>query len=243
MGKLIAFYVSALRGAHSLGDVSSCGHSGGIPTGFNHPAQSWRVTFAPTRVTSHRKYINSGGNLCKKSFQRSRWRGDLKAIRIPRENQPTFFGLGLHWRGATNQGLEIIALEVEFGEVEARVAALLRAMILERLHGLSDPQAEEPLKDRLSYQRFVQLDTPETVPDESTTCRLRQWLIACGPQAQAACTGQVPDTDACYTHKYSRSYYGYKAHVSSGGDHQPVRTAVRYCTLAGPVIEPVVVPD
>jgi IS5 family transposase len=49
---------------------------------------------------------------------------------------------------------------------------------------LSDPQAEEQLKDRLSFQKFVQLDAHETVPDETTICRFRQRLIECGLHAE-----------------------------------------------------------
>jgi IS5 family transposase len=198
-------------------------------------------------------------------------------MQTPRENQATFFDLAVQQRGATNRVLQTITREVDFGPAEERVSAtygqggrpacrvgvLLRVMILQHLYGLSDPQAEEQLKDRLSFQKFVQLDAHETVPDETTICRFRQRLIACGlheellglfntqleargylvkrvtlvdativessrkrPDAHAARTGQAPDTDARYTRKYNRSYYGYKAHVSSDGEHQLVRTAV-----------------
>ena len=194
-----------------------------------------------------------------------------------RENQPSFFDLAVQQRGASNRVLETITREIDFTEAETRVAAtysdggrpacrvgvLLRVMILQHLYGLSDPQAEEQLKDRLSFQKFVQLDTHETVPDETTICRFRQRLIECRlheellallntqleargyiikrttlvdatlvessrkrPDAQAAHTGQAPDTDARYTRKYHQSYYGYKAHVSSDGEHQLVRAAV-----------------
>lgn len=194
-----------------------------------------------------------------------------------RENQPTFFDLAVQQRGGSNPVLETIAREVDFTEAEQRVAAtysergrpacrvgvLLRVMILQHLYGLSDPQAEEQLKDRLSFQKFVQLDAHEAVPDETTICRFRRRLIECGlheqlltllnqqleargyivkrttlvdatlvessrkrPDAQAARTGQAPDADARYTLQYSRSYYGYKAHVSSDGEHQLIRTAL-----------------
>ncbi|HSY28735.1 MAG TPA: IS5 family transposase [Burkholderiaceae bacterium] len=194
-----------------------------------------------------------------------------------RESQPTFFDLAVQQRGGSNRILETIAREVDFSQAEALVAAtygqggrpacrvgvLLRVMILQHLYGLSDPQAEEQLKDRLSFQKFVQLDTHETVPDETTICRFRQRLIECRlherlldllngqleargyivkrttlvdatliessrkrPDAQMARTGQAPDADARYTHKYSKSYYGYKAHVSSDGEHQLIRIAV-----------------
>jgi IS5 family transposase len=115
-----------------------------------------------------------------------------------RENQPTFFDLAVQQRGSANHVLETITREVDFSEAEQRVAAtysqggrpacrvgvLLRVMILQHLYGLSDPQAEEQLKDRLSFQRFVQLDTHEAVPDETTICRFRQRLIECGLHEQ-----------------------------------------------------------
>jgi IS5 family transposase len=136
-------------------------------------------------------------------------------------------------------------------------------MILQHLYGLSDPQAEEQLKDRLSFQKFVQLDTHEAVPDETTICRFRQRLIECGlheellgllnaqlearglivkrvtlvdatlvessrkrPEVTAVAQGRAPDADATYTINHRKSYYGYKAHVSSDGAHQLIRAAV-----------------
>ena len=198
-------------------------------------------------------------------------------MQTPPDNQPTFFDLAVQQRGAVNRVLETIAREVDFSEAEARVAAtysfggrpacrvgvLLRVMILQHLYGLSDPQVEEQLQDRLSFQKFVQLAAHEAVPDETTICRFRQRLIKCKlheqllallnsqleargyivkrttlvdatlvessrkrPDAQVARAGQAPDADARYTRKYSQSYYGYKAHVSSDGEHQLIRRAL-----------------
>jgi IS5 family transposase len=195
----------------------------------------------------------------------------------PRENQPTFFDLAVAQRGGANRVLETIAREVDFTAAEQRVAAtygqggrpacrvgvLLRVMILQHLYGLSDPQAEEQLRDRLSFQKFAQLDTHEAVPDETTICRFRARLIACGlheellglfnaqleargyilkrttlvdatliessrrrPDATAAAEGRAPDADASYTRKYRQSFYGYKAHLSSDGEHHLIRAAV-----------------
>ena len=194
-----------------------------------------------------------------------------------RENQPTFFDLAVQQRGGSNPVLETIAREVDFSQAEAQVAAtygqggrpacrvgvLLRVMILQHLYGLSDPQAEEQIKDRLSFQKFVQLDTHEAVPDETTICRFRQRLIECHlhedllgllnsqleargyivkrttlvdatlvessrqrPDVEAAQNGTAPDADASYTRKYGCSYYGCKAHLSSDGQHQLIRSAV-----------------
>ncbi len=194
-----------------------------------------------------------------------------------RQDQPTFFDLAVERRGAANRVLETITQVVDFTEAEQRVGAtygvggrpasragvLLRVMILQHLYGLSDPQAEEQLKDRLSFQKFVQLDAQEAVPDETTICRFRQRLIQCGlheqllelvnrqleargyivkrttlvdatlvessrkrPDAQLADQGLAPDAEASYTRKYGQSFYGYKAHISSDGEHQLIRTAV-----------------
>ena len=198
-------------------------------------------------------------------------------MQTKRENQITFFDMAIQQRGAANKVLEVIAREVDFSQAEqqvattyatggrpaCRVAVLLRAMILQHLYGLSDPQTEAQIKDRLSFQKFVQLDQHEAVPDETTICRFRQRLIQSGlhesllgllnqqleargyilktttivdatiiessrqrPEVEAARHGTAPDADASYTRKYGRSYYGYKAHVSSDGEHQLIRSAI-----------------
>jgi len=114
------------------------------------------------------------------------------------DKQASFFDMAVQQRGGANRVLETIAREVDFGPAEERVAAtyssggrpacrvgvLLRIMILQHLYGLSDPQAEEQLKDRLSFQKFVQLGVDERVPDETTICRFRQRLIASGLHEQ-----------------------------------------------------------
>jgi transposase, IS5 family len=194
-----------------------------------------------------------------------------------RNNQPTFFDMAVQQRGAANTVLETITREVDFTQAEQRVSAtysaggrpacrvgvLLRIMILQHIYNLSDPQAEEQIKDRLSFQKFIQLDTHEAVPDETTICRFRQRLIECHlheqllgllnsqleargyivkrttlvdativessrkrPEVQAVADGTAPDSDASYTRNASRSFYGYKAHISSDGQHQLIRSAV-----------------
>src|ERR1041385_2131642 len=194
-----------------------------------------------------------------------------------REPQTTFFDLAVQQRGSVNQVLETIAREVDFGPAEERVATtysqggrpacrvgvLVRIMILQHLYGLSDPQAEAQIQDRLSFQKFVQLDAQEAVPDETTICRFRQRLMAAGletelldlfnrqleargyivkrttlvdatliessrkrPGVAAVADGSAPDAQASYTRKHARSYYGFKAHISSDGEHQLIRRAV-----------------
>jgi len=196
----------------------------------------------------------------------------------PKQNkQSSFFDLAIEQRSTTNRVLETIDREVDFSQAEARVSAtygrggrpacrvgvLLRVMILQHLYNLSDPQAEEQIKDRLSFQKFVQLGAQEAVPDETTICRFRQRLIQCGlheqllallntqleargyivkrttlvdativessrqrPDPAAAANGSAPDAQASYTRNNYRSFYGYKAHLSSDLEHNLIRTAL-----------------
>ncbi|HEX4141396.1 MAG TPA: transposase, partial [Candidatus Methylacidiphilales bacterium] len=97
-------------------------------------------------------------------------------------------------RRRPNEVREKIAALVDFSEAEKRLeatyselgrpghraAVLLRVMLLQHLYGLSDPQAEAQLGDRLSFQKFVGLRAGEAVPDETTICRFRQRMIAAG---------------------------------------------------------------
>ncbi len=121
-----------------------------------------------------------------------------KHMQTTQDKQTTFFEMAVQQRGGVNPVLETITREVDFTEAEARVAAtyraggrpacrvglLLRVMILQHLYGLSDPQVEAQLQDRLSFQKFVQLGASEAVPDETTICRFRQRLIDCGLHEQ-----------------------------------------------------------
>ena len=54
--------------------------------------------------------------------------------------------------------------------------ALFKMSLLQHCYGLSDPQCEEMVADRLSWRRFVGLGLQEAVPDETTLVRFRQRL-------------------------------------------------------------------
>jgi IS5 family transposase len=186
------------------------------------------------------------------------------------DGQSTFFDMAVGQRGGGNRLLETITKIVNFEEAERalgetyslrgrpghRVSVMLRIMILQHLYGLSDPQAEEQVGDRLSFQKFAGLTAEECIPDETAICRFRERLINCqlherlleilNHQLQAAgylvkCTtlvdatmiessrkrpnyesvldGTAPDKEARYSRKHGRTYYGYKAHVSTNGKH------------------------
>ena len=58
--------------------------------------------------------------------------------------------------------------------------ALFKMSLLQHCYGLSDPQCEELVNDRLSWRRFVGLGLQDKVPDETTLVRFRQRLMAHG---------------------------------------------------------------
>lgn len=53
---------------------------------------------------------------------------------------------------------------------------MLKCVMLAKWFGLSDPQLEECLKDRLSFRRFVGLSLDDATPDETTFVRFRARL-------------------------------------------------------------------
>src|SRR5277367_6722448 len=109
------------------------------------------------------------------------------------EKQVSFMDWAVAQRAVSNRVLEKINALVDLSEAERcleatysqlgrpahRASLMLRIMLLQHLYGLSDPQAEEQLADRLSFQKFVGLTADEPVPDETAICRFRQRMIEC----------------------------------------------------------------
>lgn len=54
---------------------------------------------------------------------------------------------------------------------------MFKALLLAQWYGLSDPELEDCLKDRLSFKQFVGIGIEEDVPDETTLCRFRNRLM------------------------------------------------------------------
>jgi len=113
-------------------------------------------------------------------------------MQTPEDKQVSFVDWALAQRTRPNEVLEKIDALVDLGEAERRLEAtyselgrpahraamMLRVMLLQHLYGLSDPQAEAQLADRLSFQKFVGLRADEPLPDETAICRFRQRMIA-----------------------------------------------------------------
>jgi IS5 family transposase len=56
------------------------------------------------------------------------------------------------------------------------LVTMLKVVLMQKWFGLSDPMAEEMLKDRISFRQFVGLSFDDKTPDHSTICRFRQRL-------------------------------------------------------------------
>jgi IS5 family transposase len=50
---------------------------------------------------------------------------------------------------------------------------LFQVMLLQNLYGLSDPEMEDMLYDRISFRRFCGFALNDKIPDETTLCRFR----------------------------------------------------------------------
>jgi transposase, IS5 family len=61
---------------------------------------------------------------------------------------------------------------------------LFKMSLLQHCYGLSDPQCEEQVGDRLSWRRFVGLGLQEAVPDETTLVNFRKRLRQYGLHEQ-----------------------------------------------------------
>lgn len=123
---------------------------------------------------------------------------------------------------------------------------IVRCFLLQNIYGLSDPRLEEEIADRRSFQIFLELNTGDSIPDETTICRYRDLFAkhnldkvlfqsfndqlsrnnmilervtlveATVKQAQAK-QGTSREKDATFTKKRGKIYYGFKGHI--GVDH------------------------
>jgi transposase, IS5 family len=60
------------------------------------------------------------------------------------------------------------------------VAMMLKILFVQKCYGLSDPQTEEALLDRISFRRFVGLSFDDKTPDQSTLWLFRERLDKAG---------------------------------------------------------------
>src|SRR5208283_4316508 len=125
---------------------------------------------------------------------------------------------------------------------------MFKIVLLQQWYSLSDPGAEEAVRDRLSFRRFCGVPLDEETPDPSSIWRFRQRLaklgldatllaevnrlvdatiIAAAVKPPAFEEGQVSprDPDASFTKKNGETYFGYKAHLAVDEESGVVRQA------------------
>lgn len=64
------------------------------------------------------------------------------------------------------------------------VHILIKALFLELWYCLSDPELEEQVLDRVSFQRFLEVKDRNDIPDETTVCRFRAKLVELGAEKE-----------------------------------------------------------
>jgi IS5 family transposase len=112
-----------------------------------------------------------------------------------RETRQLSLAEALVTRGKGGARLERIAARLDWDGLEAVLGGpraaptgrpgypplvMLRVLLLAQWYGLSDPELEDALADRLSFRRFVGLPLDGPVPDETTICRFRGELARHG---------------------------------------------------------------
>jgi len=60
------------------------------------------------------------------------------------------------------------------------VLSMFKGLLLQQWYGLSDPELEDALRDRVSFCVFCGFELSEPTPDETTFCRFRGALAAAG---------------------------------------------------------------
>lgn len=130
---------------------------------------------------------------------------------------------------------------------------IVKCFILQSIYDLSYPRLEEEIADRRSFQIFLDLNSQDSIPDETTICRYREMfarleldkrlfyqfnkqlmslnlivgkgtiLDATIKQAQATALSNR-DKDADFTKKRGKTYYGYKGHIAIDEDSEIIKT-------------------
>lgn len=81
---------------------------------------------------------------------------------------------------------EILARRVRgyngVGRPFTNIVKLLKCLFLQGMYHLSDPEMEDQLRDRMSFQKFLGIVEEKDIPDETTICNFRNELVRMGYQ-------------------------------------------------------------
>jgi len=163
----------------------------------------------------------------------------------------------INWNKLLKPIEETIAKEKQNNSPAGRspfdLLVIVKCFILQTIYNLSDPRLEEEIADRRSFQIFLDINSNDSIPDETTICRYREIFARLGldktlfnefnkqlkslnlivgkgtivdatiKQAQAT-SGTNRDKDADFTKKRGKTYYGYKGHIAIDEDSEVIKT-------------------
>jgi IS5 family transposase len=118
---------------------------------------------------------------------------------------------------------------------------MFKIVLLQQWYSLSDPGAEEAVRDRLSFRRFCGIPLDAETPDHSSIWRFRQTLDALGLSEKLLAEvnrqldarglivkrGTLVDATiiAAAVIKNDKTYFGYKAHIAVDEESDLIRQA------------------
>jgi len=163
----------------------------------------------------------------------------------------------INWNKLLKPIEETIAKEKQNNSPAGRspfdLLVIVKCFILQTIYNLSDPRLEEEIADRRSFQIFLDINSNDSIPDETTICRYREMFARLGldktlfnefnkqlkslnlivgkgtivdatiKQAQASSESNR-DKDADFTKKHGKTYYGYKGHIAIDEDSEVIKT-------------------
>jgi transposase, IS5 family len=100
---------------------------------------------------------------------------------------------------------------------------MFKVLLLHQWHTLSDPAAEEAVRDRLPFRRFCDLPLDMETPDHASIWGFRQTIDKLGLSTKLGVNPRDPE--ARFTRKRDKTYFGYKAHLAVDEESGPVRQA------------------
>jgi len=153
----------------------------------------------------------------------------------------------IHWEALLQPIEQVVSKErpqTGKGRKPFSLKTIVKCFILQYMYGLSDPKLEEEIFDRRSFQIFLDINSGDSVPDETTICRYRELFARLGLDKvlfeslnkqlrhrnlilervtivdatiidTVANPNSGSDTDATHTKKRNKSYYGYKGHIGT----------------------------
>ncbi len=68
------------------------------------------------------------------------------------------------------------------GRPYTSIIKLLKCLFLQGMYNLSDPETEDQIRDRMSFQKFIGITEKKDIPDEITLCHFRNELTKLGFQ-------------------------------------------------------------